>query len=288
MGKSAPTRFIRFLLENSIFLIAGAAIGLVWANVDHEVYEFIKKEPLLHINHIPISLEFLIDDIAMAFFFLLAGKEIREAMLPRGSLSNVRTAALPLAATLGGMAGPAIIFFTGTLVFSAPQLTRGWAVPMATDIAFSYLVARMIFPRIGGKTHPAIVFLLLLAIADDAGGLIVLASFYPQEVHNLLPFLDGINPYLVFFIGAAAAIAISLVFWKKFKITSFWPYLLVPGTISWLAFHEGGIPPALALVRRGRTCWGRVGRRAIRPIPLGEHGLDGRDSRQGSLANDHP
>lgn len=248
MPKNAPTRFIRFLLENSIFLIAGAAVGLIWANFDHEIYEFIKKEPIFYVNHIPISLEFLIDEIAMAFFFLLAGKEIREAMLPKGALSKVRTAALPIAATMGGMAGPAIIFFAGTLVFNAPQLTRGWAVPMATDIAFSYLVARMIFPRIGGKTHPAIVFLLLLAIADDAGGLIVLASFYPQEVHNLFPFLSGANPHLVFIVGAAAAIVISLVFWKKLKITNFWPYLIIPGAISWLAFHEGGIHPALALV----------------------------------------
>ncbi|MEJ2110091.1 MAG: Na+/H+ antiporter NhaA, partial [Acidobacteriota bacterium] len=105
-----------------------------------------------------------------------------------------------------------------------------------------------VFPRIGAKAHPAIVFLLLLAIADDAGGLIVLATFYPQEVHNLLPFLRGVNPLLVFVMGIAAAIAIALVFWKKLKITNFWPYLLVPGAISWIAFHEGGIHPALALV----------------------------------------
>ncbi len=248
MKKRPQNRVIRFLLENSAFLIVGAAVGLVWANVDHKSYEFIKETPAFYINHVPVSLHFLINDLAMAFFFLLAGKEIREAMLPRGALSNVRTAALPIMATLGGMAGPAIIYFTGTLLFNAPELTRGWAIPMATDIAFSYLIARMIFPQIGGKTHPAIVFLLLLAIADDAGGLIVLASFYPQEVHNLLPFLHGINPLLVFVIGIAAAIAFALVLWKKLKITNFWPYLIVPGVVSWLAFHEGGIHPALALV----------------------------------------
>jgi NhaA family Na+:H+ antiporter len=248
MKKTPQNRFIRFLLENSIFLILGAAIGLIWANIDHESYEFIKEEPAFYFNSIPVSLHFIINDLAMAFFFLLAGKEIREAMLPRGALSNVRTAALPITATLGGMAGPAIIFFAGTIIFSAPELTRGWAIPMATDIAFSYLIARMVFPRIGAKAHPAIVFLLLLAIADDAGGLIVLATFYPQEVHNLLPFLHGVNPLLVFVMGIAAAIAIALVFWKKLKITNFWPYLLVPGAISWIAFHEGGIHPALALV----------------------------------------
>jgi NhaA family Na+:H+ antiporter len=248
MKKQPQNRVIRFLMENSAFLIIGAAIGLVWANIDHESYEFLKETPAFHINHVPVSLHYLINDIAMAFFFLLAGKEIREAMLPRGSLSNMRTAALPITAMLGGMAGPAIIFITGTLLFDAPELTRGWAIPMATDIAFSYLIARMVFPPIGGKPHPAIVFLLLLAIADDAGGLIVLASFYPQEVHNLLPFLHGLSPMLVFVVGIGAAIAISMVLWKKLKITNFWPYLLGPGAISWLAFHEGGIHPALALV----------------------------------------
>ena len=95
MKKPAKNRVIRFLMENSAFLIIGAAIGLVWANVDHESYEFIKDTPAFYINHVPISLHFLINDIAMAFFFLLAGKEIREAMLPKGALSSVRTAALP-------------------------------------------------------------------------------------------------------------------------------------------------------------------------------------------------
>jgi NhaA family Na+:H+ antiporter len=248
MAKIPQNPVIRFLMENSIFLILGAAISLIWANVNHESYEFITEQPAFYISNVPISLHFLINDIAMAFFFLLAGKEIREAMLPRGALSNVRTASLPILATLGGMTGPAVIYFTGTHIFNAPELTRGWAIPVATDIAFSYLIARMVFPKVSSKLHPAIVFLLLLAIADDAGGLIVLASFYPQEVHNFLPFLHGVHPLLVFFVGTAASIGLALFFWKKLKITNFWPYLFLPGTIAWIAFHEGGIHPALALV----------------------------------------
>jgi NhaA family Na+:H+ antiporter len=248
MKKRTPAKVIRFLLENSIFLILGAAIGLLWANLDHGGYEFIKDSVAFHINQVPITLHYLINDIGMAFFFLLAGKEIREAMLPKGPLSSVRTAALPVTATLGGMAGPALIYFFGTRLFNAPELTQGWAIPVATDIAFSYLIARMVFPRMGGKPHPAIVFLLLLAIADDAGGLIVLASFYHQEVHNLLPFLHGVNKVLVFCAGEGIAISLALLLWKKFKITNFWPYIIGPGLISWIAFHEGGIHAALALV----------------------------------------
>ncbi len=228
---------IRFLLENSLFLIGGAALALIWANVDQESYE----------NVVHGGFHFVVNDILMAFFFLLAGKEIRESMLPGGALSSVKTAALPITATIGGMAGPALLFLAGAQIFN-PELSRGWAVPMATDIAFSYLIARMVFPRVGGKAHPAIVFLLLLAIADDAGGLIVLAIVYPQEVHNVLGFLHGANAFLVFGVGLVTAIVLARVLWKVLKVTSFWPYLLGPGVISWLAFHEGGIHPALALV----------------------------------------
>jgi NhaA family Na+:H+ antiporter len=248
MVRRSPVRVIRFLLENSVFLILGAAIGLIWANLDTEGYRYIINTVAFHIHNVPVALHYVINDIAMAFFFLIAGKEIREAMLPKGPLSSMRTASLPVTATLGGMAAPATVYLIGTQLFDAPELVRGWAIPVATDIAFSYLVARMIFPRAGGKPHPAIVFLLLLAIADDAGGLVVLGCFYPQQVQNLLPFLEGVRPIVVFVVGAGAAIGLAMFLWKKLKIANFWAYLLGPGVISWLAFHEGGVHAALALV----------------------------------------
>jgi NhaA family Na+:H+ antiporter len=250
MRNQKPNRVVRtieFLLENSAFLIAGAAIGLVWANLDHHSYETVAGHGVPLADRFK-TMHWWVNDVAMAFFFLLAGKEIREAMLPGGALSSAKTAALPIAATVGGMAGPALIFVAGMVAFDRSDLSNGWAIPMATDIAFSYLIARMIFPRIGGKPHPAIVFLLLLAIADDAGGLIVLAIFYPQEVHNIFGFLHGVYPLAVFGVGLVAAIALARAMWKVCKISSFWPYLLGPGVISWFAFHEGGIHPALALV----------------------------------------
>lgn len=213
---------VRFLMENSLILIMGAVAALLWANLDHESYH--------HVSH---GIHFAVNDVMMAFFFLLAGKEIREAMLPGGALSSRKTAMLPLFATVGGMVGPALIFYMGAK-FLHPELTRGWAIPMATDIAFCYLVARFIF----GKTHPAIAFLLLLAIADDAGGLVILAVFYPQGDMNLLAFFGLV----------AAAIGLSLIMWKKFNVTR-WPlYILGPGVLSWWGFHLGGIHPALALV----------------------------------------
>ena len=238
---------LRFLLENSLFLIAGAIIALVWANVAFDSYE--------HIAH---HIHFAVNDILMAFFFLLAGKEIREAMLPGGALSNVKTASLPLMATLGGMLGPALIFVVGAQMFN-PELMRGWAVPMATDIAFSYLVAKLIFGRsVGGKTPAPIVFLLLLAIADDAGGLIVLAIFYPQAASDTVLSLAsglGVTVSVIKYLGLvlmALAPVICLTMWKKFKVNSFWLYLGIAGVISWIGFYLAGIHPALALVP---LCW---------------------------------
>lgn len=220
-----PTRFrqaTKTFLDNSGLLIVGTLIALVWANLDHESYV-----RLVHDLHVPIN------DIGMAFFFALATKEVTEATAPGGALHSPRRAAMPLAAAVGGMMGPALIFVTLTIVLDRPNLERGWAIPTATDIAFSYLAARMIF----GAKHPAIPFLLLLAIADDALGLLIIAAFYPTGPLSLIEF--------TVLLGAAMSIA----WWLRHrKVTSFWPYILGAGVVSWLGFHRGGLHPALALV----------------------------------------
>ena len=149
----------------------GTLIALVWANVERESY--------VRFAH---SLHFIVNDIGMAFFFALAAKEVVEATAPGGALHSPRRAAMPLVAAVGGMLGPALIFVTLTIVLDRPNLERGWAIPTATDIAFSYLAARIIF----GAKHPAIPFLLLLAIADDALGLLIIAAFYPTGPVRLM------------------------------------------------------------------------------------------------------
>ena len=101
----------------------------------------------------------------------------------------------PLIATAGGMVGPAAVYLLGAaLIGQFAALAHGWAIPTATDIAFSYLVGRLVF----GAGHPAVTFLLLLAIADDAGGLVILAVFYPQG--DLAP------AWLLLSFGAALAV----------------------------------------------------------------------------------
>src|SRR5688500_1960422 len=149
-----------FVLDNSLLLVAGAAAALLWANLDHASYD--------RFAH---ALHFAVNDIGMVFFFALAVKEIIEARLPGGPLASPREAAVPIVAAVGGMLGPALVYLTLINLAGRPELSNGWAVPCATDIAFSYMAARVIFPA----GHPGIPFLLLLAIADDALGLILLA-----------------------------------------------------------------------------------------------------------------
>lgn len=222
---------IRFLLDNSMFLIFGTIIALLFANLGpHYYHELIDTEVAPHVNF-----HFFVNDILMCFFFALAAKEIWEALLPGGALSSPKKAATPLIATAGGIIGPALVYIGGSIIYDAPALARGWAIPCATDIAFSYLVARIVF----GKGHPAIPFLLLLAIADDAAGLIILAVAYPQGEMHLV----------TFFLSVGGAILFNILVLKKWlKVQNFWLYLLIAGPLSWYGFFMGGIHPALALV----------------------------------------
>lgn len=210
------------LIDNPTLLIAGAVGGLAWANISPAHYA-----AFAHQAH------FVVNDIAMVFFFGLATKEVFEATLPGGPLAIRRQAAVPVVATLGGMIGPIAIYVGLSIAFDVPQYLPGWAIPCATDIAFSYLLARIVF----GPQHPAIPFLLLLAIADDALGLVILAIFYPTGELHLLEF--------VALVGAAMALAWFL---KQRKVKMFWPYVIIAGALSWYGLYRGGLHPALALV----------------------------------------
>jgi len=218
----AATRVLQFILDNSLLLLTGAAAGLVWANVDVDSYT-----RFTHLIH------FVINHVAMVFFFGLVAKEVYEATLPGGPLAKPREALTPILAAIGGMAAPAAIYAAFVVSLGrTDELMRGWAIPCATDIAFSYLVARLIFRR----GHPAIPFLLLLAIADDVLGLIVLALFYPQG--------DISVGWLA---GGLAALGGAWIL-RRSGVNSFWPYVLGPGLLSWIGLYLGGLHPALALV----------------------------------------
>ncbi len=210
------------IVGRSLLLVSGAVAGLAWANIDHSSYARFSQ-----------ALRFPVNDIGMVFFFALAVKEIVEATLPGGALESPRESAVPILGAVGGMIGPAGLYLLLSIGLGRPELMRGWAIPCATDIAFSYGVARFIFPR----NHPAIPFLLLLAIADDAMGLILLAVLYPAAQGSLLHFVALMVP----------ALAIS-AWLRRSRATSFWPYLTIGGGLSWAALFVGGFHPALAMV----------------------------------------
>ena len=212
----------RFVLDNSLLLLAGTAAAVAWANLDVGSYD--------RIAH---PLHFVVNDIGMVFFFALAAKEVFEATLPGGALASPRRAFSPLAAAVGGMVVPALIYLGLTWARGPADLARGWAIPCATDIAFSAMVARIVFPA----GHPAIPFLLLLAIADDALGLIILAVFYPS----------GALSFSALAVLMAAAV-LGAAWLRRRQVGSFWWYVLGPGVLSWAALYTGGFHPALALV----------------------------------------
>jgi NhaA family Na+:H+ antiporter len=216
------SRATKFIFDNSLLLVGGTVIAVVWANLDLTSYDAVAH-----------PLHFWVNDVGMVFFFALAAKEVYEATLPGGALASPSRALSPLAAAVGGMVAPAAIYVGLASTFGPAELIRGWAIPCATDIAFSAMIARIVFP----KGHPAVPFLLLLAIADDALGLIVLAVFYPS---------GPVSPAaLVVLMTAAVLLAMWL---RRHHTRSFWFYVFGPGSLSWAALYVGGFHPALALV----------------------------------------
>lgn len=246
------------VVENySILLILGTVLALLWANNAPVNYHYFHNIVIFDnffigeirsaadgTTHRVLTLHYLINDIGMALFFAIAGKEIWEAVaLPGGSLKG-KKAYVPLIATIGGMLGPVLVYLVGAHLFGDgvyDQVANGWAVPTATDIAFSLLVARLIF----GPTHPAVAFLLLLAIADDAGGLVILAVFYPDgEVQPLWLLVSLMAALLAYFVPRM----LGMVMNKRYStFVRALPYIIA-GCVSWYAFMMAGIHPALGLL----------------------------------------
>ena len=271
-------RVWNFLTNYSLLLIFGAVIALIWANTNPHSYHHLVEYPLWFNDWLGpnykywakaygdgydtfasggatnvLSFHYLVNDIGMAFFFAIAAKEVWEAIILKDGSLRGKKAATPLVATAGGMFGPIAVYlglaaFLGSDTYNAVQ--NGWAIPTATDIAFSYLVGRIVF----GAGHPAVRFLLLLAIADDAAGLIILAIFYPS---------GELAPEWLLVSFAAAFLTYIAFNWLPHrmddgkherpyttlvrKYLTFWPYLL-GGCISWYGFMKAGLHPALGLL----------------------------------------
>ena len=236
-------RLTNILQEFSVPLIVGVLAGLAVANIDQHFYEELVDYHVFgsgaEVFGRSVTAHFLINEIFMVFFFGIATKEITESVLPGGALNPIPKAINPLMGTLGGILGPAGLYFLLTLVFYGgtddfSTVANGWGIPTATDIALAWLVARLVF----GNGHPAVNFLLLLAVADDAIGLGIIAVFYPDPDHPVQPI------WLLLTLGGM----LTAYGMRRFRV-GFWPvYILVAGAMSWVGLSKAAIEPALALV----------------------------------------
>lgn len=193
----------------------------------------------------PYSVSVWINDGLMAIFFLLVGLEIKREIV-EGELSSFKNASLPIFAALGGMIVPALIYFAFN---SGTEYQNGWAIPMATDIAFSLAIISML----GKSVPPSIkIFLAALAIVDDLGAILVIAFFYTETLHwNYL-----------FICGAIVLLLIALNYFKVKKHI----FYLIPGIALWYCMHHSGIHATIAGVLLAFTIPTNVSTTEISPL----------------------
>nr|WP_279342423.1 Na+/H+ antiporter NhaA [Geotalea sp. SG265] len=218
------------LREFSVPLLAGVVAALFWSNLDPEGYHSFIHGPSIA----GLSVHFLTNDLFMVMFFAIAAVEITQSFHPGGDLNPLKKALNPLFATLGGVIGPIAVYFIINYFIGSPELRHGWGIPTATDIAFAWLAARLVF----GKNHPVVSFLLLLAVADDAIGLAIIAVFYPDPHFPTAP-----HWLLLTVCGVLLALILRWI-----NIKSYWPYVIIGGGLSWSGLFTAHLHPALALV----------------------------------------
>jgi Na+:H+ antiporter, NhaA family len=221
---------LNLLREFSVPMLAGVVVAIIWANLDPSGYRDFNSAPFLG----RLTFHFMANELFMVLFFGIAAVEITQSFLPGGDLNPISRAVNPLLGTLGGVLGPVLVYLGLNTVYGAPELTNGWGIPTATDIALAWLAARTVF----GAAHPAVSYLLLLAVADDAIGLVIIAVFYPN------PDLPVEPAWLL--LTATGMLAAWLL--RRLRFRSYWPFLLIGGTLSWTGLHQAHLHPALALV----------------------------------------
>ena len=166
-----------------------------------------------------------INDGLMAIFFLLVGLEIKREII-EGELSSVKSASLPIVAAIGGMLVPALIFYAFNY---GTAYEKGWAIPMATDIAFSLAIISML----GRKVPLSLkIFLAALAIVDDLGAIVVIALFYTDQIHWNYLALSGLM--------VAILMILNFLNFKKHV------FYVIPGIILWYFMHHSGIHATIA------------------------------------------
>lgn len=167
-----------------------------------------------------LDLRHWINEGLMAVFFLVVGLEIKRELV-HGELQDIRTAVLPIAAAIGGMIVPALLYFG---LNNQPELVQGWGIPIATDIAFAVAVLALLSNRVPASLK---IFLLTLAIADDIGAIFVIALFYAEIINY-------------WFLGISAVLLLVLLMQRK-RFSNHIALYLLAGVVLWLTTHLSGI-----------------------------------------------
>ncbi len=231
------TSFFKLEAASGIVLLFAAVIALVISNseLSNLYFSTLERYLFIGINNFGLKLSVLhwINDALMAIFFFFVTLEIKREFL-QGELSNIKQALLPIIAAVGGMVVPALIYVFINL--GDGETLKGWAIPSATDIAFSLGVLSLLGKRVPLSLK---VFLTALAIIDDLGAIVIIALFYSGDLS-----IKYLSLMLLTFI-------ILLVI-NKFKIKKFLPYLIV-GIFLWDFTHNSGIHATIAGVLLAMT-----------------------------------
>ncbi len=229
--------FFKLEAASGLVLLISAILALIISNSNlSEIYfETLNKYIFIGINNFGLKLSVLhwINDALMAIFFFFVTLEIKREFL-QGELSNIKQALLPIIAAVGGMVVPALFYVF--INFGDPETLNGWAIPSATDIAFSLGVLSLLGKRVPLSLK---VFLTALAIIDDLGAILIIAIFYSGELN-------------IMYLSLMLIAFIILLVINKFNIKIFLPYLLI-GLLLWDFTHNSGIHATIAGVLLAMT-----------------------------------
>ena len=228
---SSPFKwFFKLEAASGILLLISAIAALIVSNSELSIYYFetLNKYLFIGINNFGLKLSVLhwINDALMAIFFFFVTLEIKREFL-QGELSSIKQAMLPIIGAVGGMLIPALIYIY--INIGNPNTLNGWAIPSATDIAFSIGILSLLGSRVPISLK---VFLTALAIIDDLGAIVIIAFFYTGDLN-----IQYLLLMLVTFI--------LLLVLNKFSIKKFTPYLIL-GLFLWFFTHESGVHATIA------------------------------------------
>lgn len=232
-SQSRLSRWLTAEKTGGLLLLAAAALALIWANSPwREAYQTLSNT-MIGWGSLRMPLAEFAADGLLAFFFLVVGLELGQE-LATGALSDLRQAALPVIAAVGGMAVPAVIFTIVIILSDQTAALSGWAIPTATDIAFALAVLALFGT---GLPRELRIFLLTLAVVDDLLAIIVIAVFYSS----------GLN--WLWLLGAIASVAGYAWYVRRSRVL--WPVLLIAGLTAWLCMYLSGVHATIAGVAIG-------------------------------------